>query len=128
MGLGPGTNNYVELMALKLLFIFAGGEGVKPIQIFGDSMLVINWIRKSQICHNIVLIPLLDEVFKNLDTFDSFVQHVYRERNSEEYSLSKVGLNMDYGKWMIIGLKDDSQHEFYHGHFIYPPFHADISI
>jgi hypothetical protein len=46
MGLGPGTNNYVELMAIKLLLLFAGEKGVQTIQIFGDSMIVINWIGK----------------------------------------------------------------------------------
>jgi hypothetical protein len=46
MGLGPGTNNYAELMALKLLLTFAGEKGINSLQIFGDSMVVINWIRK----------------------------------------------------------------------------------
>jgi len=34
MGLGPGTNNYVELMVLKLLLIFVGEKGITNIQIF----------------------------------------------------------------------------------------------
>jgi ribonuclease HI len=63
MGLGLGTNNYAELMAIKLLLLFAGEKGVQTIQIFGDSMIVINWIHKAQKCHNILLQPILEEFF-----------------------------------------------------------------
>jgi hypothetical protein len=59
MGLGPGTNNFVELMALKLLITFVGEKGILNLQIFGDSIVFINWIRKSQKFHNIRLLPLL---------------------------------------------------------------------
>jgi hypothetical protein len=73
MGLGQGTNNYVELMALLLLLKFAREQGVHTIQLFGDSMNVINWSQKSQSCHNILLLPILEEIFSILDSFDSFV-------------------------------------------------------
>ena len=42
MGLGEGTNNYVELLGLKLLLCFALAKGYKCLQIFGDSLIVIN--------------------------------------------------------------------------------------
>ena len=41
-GLGVGTNNFAELFALKLLISLALKKQIKHIQIFGDSMLVIN--------------------------------------------------------------------------------------
>jgi ribonuclease HI len=66
MGLGPRTNNFAELMALKI-FLFTGEKGVKSIQIFEDSMLVVNWIHKSHKCHNIILLPLLEEVIRLLN-------------------------------------------------------------
>ena len=44
VGLGLGTNNYAELFYLKLLIILALKKQIKHIHIFGDSMLVINWI------------------------------------------------------------------------------------
>jgi len=34
-GLGAGTNNYVELMALKLLLMFVIKKGVMSLQVFG---------------------------------------------------------------------------------------------
>ena len=55
LGLGWGTNNFAELLTLKLLLTFARERNCAHIQIFGDSMLVINWINKVQICHNVFL-------------------------------------------------------------------------
>ena len=43
-GLGLGTNNFAELLALKLLITLALKQGVQSLQVFGDSQLVINWI------------------------------------------------------------------------------------
>jgi ribonuclease HI len=110
MGLGPGTNNFAELMSLKLLLLFSLEKNVHSIQLFGDSLLVINWIRKSQRCHNIILCPLLEEVFRILASFDNYsFHHVYREHNQEADSLSKEGLQMVVGTWMIREDKDGSE-------------------
>jgi len=48
MGLGNGTNNFIEIMALKVLLLFSKEKKVHSMKIFGDSMLFINWERKSQ--------------------------------------------------------------------------------
>jgi ribonuclease HI len=47
MGLGPGSNNFAELMALKFLLTFAKEKGITSLQIFVDSQIVI--IRASMI-------------------------------------------------------------------------------
>jgi ribonuclease HI len=70
IGLGPGTNNYVELMSLKLLLLFAIEKRVESLQIFGDSLIVVNWARNTMKCHNIILFPLLEEVHRLLSSFD----------------------------------------------------------
>jgi hypothetical protein len=59
-----GSNNYVELMSLKLLLQFAVEKEIHSIQLFGDSMNAINWSQKTQICHNIILLPILEEIFR----------------------------------------------------------------
>jgi ribonuclease HI len=46
-GIGQETNNYCELMALKLVLRLAQEFGVSQIQIFGDSLLVIQWMHKE---------------------------------------------------------------------------------
>lgn len=77
MGLGLDTNNYAELMVLKVLLLFAKEKDVKTLQIFGDSKLIINWTKKIQSCHNLLLLPLLEDVLSIFSTFDSTsMQHV----------------------------------------------------
>jgi ribonuclease HI len=102
MGLGSRTNNYAELMALKLLLTFSREREIDNIQLFGDSMVVLNWIRKSQACHNIRLAPLLDEVFTILNSYSQFfVRHIYREHNKLADKLSKEGTQLVLGQWKI---------------------------
>lgn len=73
MGLGLGTNNYAELIALKLLLNFVGGKGIRSLRILGDSMVVINWVKKTQNCHNIRLLPILEEVFIILASYENYL-------------------------------------------------------
>ena len=90
-------------MALKLLLCFAIERGCKRIQIFGDSLIVINWINKVQNCWNITLVTLYEEVHILTTTFDVITcRHVFRERNSEAERLSKEGLNMEVGTWLFL--------------------------
>ena len=42
MGLGEGSNNFVELLSLKLLLIFATKKGCQRLSLFGDSLNFIN--------------------------------------------------------------------------------------
>ena len=48
MGLGVETNNYAELLNLKLLLCYAIERNCKKLQVFGDSMVVINWLNETQ--------------------------------------------------------------------------------
>jgi len=122
MGLGQGTNNCVELMALLLLQKFTREQGVHTSQIFGDSMNVINWSQKIQHCHNILILPILEEIYNILDTFDSFVlRHVYRNQNSVADTLSKEGIPLPFGHWHITESDGDSSQGFYHCPFINEP-------
>jgi ribonuclease HI len=58
-GLGAGTNNFSELLALKLLLLFAVEKGCNTLQVFGDSLLIINWVNQEQIFHITRLMPYL---------------------------------------------------------------------
>ena len=83
MSFGFGTNNYAELLSLKILLGFAKNKNCQAIQVFSDSMLVINWIKGAQRCSNTNLEPLLPEVSHIISSFDDFsCMHIYRERNS----------------------------------------------
>ena len=45
-GLGEGTNNKAELLALYMLMLLAHDKGVQKLQIFGDSMIIITRLTK----------------------------------------------------------------------------------
>ena len=79
-GLGDGTNNKVELLSIYMFLTFAHEKGLRQFQTFGDSMIIINWLNTTQIFHNILLSPILEEVshLKATSEFITF-HHVYRE-------------------------------------------------
>jgi hypothetical protein len=102
MGMDQGTNNYGELLALKLLLLFSREKEIHHIQSFGDSMNVINWERKLQQFHHIFLFSILEDIFRLLEVFDSvLISHVYGDKNVVEDSLSKEGLQLTLGQWNI---------------------------
>ena len=102
MGLGEANNNYVELFSLKLLLIFEAEKGCRSINVFGDSVNVINWIKKTQVCRNLRLDNILSSILDILDAFDSFsCSHVYRENNQEADKASKEGLLLTLAQWGI---------------------------
>ena len=119
MGLGVGTNNFAELMSLKLLLIFATEKGVNRMNVLGDSMNVINWTMKIQECRNIRLANILSSIQAIIQTFDVFsCRHVYKENNKTADQASKEGFRMDFGTWKIREERDGKSYEFYHRPYI----------
>jgi len=45
VSIGHATNKFNELLSLKLVFILALEKGVTQIQIWSDSLLVIQWMK-----------------------------------------------------------------------------------
>jgi len=118
-GLGGGTNNYAELMALKLLLLLAVEKGCRTLQVFGDSMLVIGWAQAMIRCGVMRLIPILEEVHMLTLYFDSICfNHVYRERNHLADNLSKEATLRPFGQWFIIEHGAEGEYRYYHR-----PFH-----
>ena len=52
------------------MLLFSLEKGVKDLQDFGDSIIVINSETKSQQCHNLQLLSLLEEVHSIMETDD----------------------------------------------------------
>jgi hypothetical protein len=114
MGLGPCTNNNEKLLALKLLLCFSKEKDVKTLHIFWNSILIINWAGKTQFCHNMMLLPLLEDVLAIKHTFDSIsLQHVYKERNQEVDRLSKEGVLLAQGHLKFKKIKKYVQLEYF---------------
>ena len=102
-GLGLGTNNFGELLALKLLTTLALKQGVQSLQVFGDSQLVINWISGKFRINNILLTQILHEVIRisNLLVKVDY-KHIYCKRNTRADALANAGANVLEGHWKIL--------------------------
>ena len=62
LGLGGGTNNFAELLSLKLLLMFALETGCTALNFFGDSLNVINWINHTQECRHLRLAHIISSI------------------------------------------------------------------
>eukprot|EP00253_Pinus_taeda_P016263 PITA_16263 len=108
VGLGTGSNNYVELSALKLLLCWLVHRHIFAIQIFGDSLNVVKWENRNSRCQNYMLRPLLEEILSLIQFFNSFsIAHIYRDRNEDADRLSKDGLQQAMGIWKVTEKEHD---------------------
>eukprot|EP00253_Pinus_taeda_P011302 PITA_11302 len=118
VGLGMGSNNFAELMALRLLMCWSLQKNISRIQIYGDSMNVINWVNGKSSCQNQILKVVFDEIMSLKSHFNSIsICHIYREKNSTADQLSKTGLQQVLGSWSIEEMR---QGQTFHSQL--PPF------
>lgn len=97
------SNNIADLLALKFLLKLAYNNGVRDVQIYGDSLLVVSWMTGTQSINNVMLQALalhlkeIITVFKNC-TIKSYIE---RELNEKVDTLSKEGLLMPRGEVLV---------------------------
>lgn len=97
-GLDPGSNNFAEFQALKLLSKCAKARNLTSLQVSGDSFLVINWMKGTSHLHNVNLRPMGDLLLEITCSFEhvSFT-HVFRKLNKDTDKLSKEGKHLPEG-------------------------------
>jgi len=119
MGLGVGTNNFVELITLRNLMHFALNHECRDLQIYGDSNIIINWINLKSRCYTHTLLNILDEVMHLKSQFNNIiVRHIYREHNHSADGLSKEATHLPGGQWIIHEQRGISQYQYYHMPYI----------
>jgi len=102
VGLGQGSNNFVELKAFHLLLSWLILRDVREVQLFGDSMNVVQWFNGTHHCHNLTLLPLFKEASWLRNCFmEISISHIFRERNSEADRISKEGVAREMGLWTV---------------------------
>lgn len=79
----PTTNNYAEYAGMYEGVVAAKEAGVRELDIFGDSMLVICHLNGTWQCKKPHLRQLLWPALKILSHMDWTATHVPREMNSE---------------------------------------------
>lgn len=80
--IGVTTNNQAEYLALKYALEEAQKMGVRKVEAYMDSMLVVNQIKGTFKVRNRDLFPIHDAIMKLINSFEYFtVNHVPREFN-----------------------------------------------
>jgi ribonuclease HI len=100
--LGQGTNNLGEFKALFNLLKIVVLRNISNLQVFRDSKLVIDWMKKKTQVTNLglqLIAPQLQEI-SALFNIISFT-HIRREFNSFAYALSKYSLLMSENHFVL---------------------------
>src|SRR6185437_16979471 len=84
------TNNQVEYEALLFGLKFLQSMGVKHVEAYGDSLLVVQQVSKVCQCYNSSLNVYLDRCLDIISCFDEFViRHLPREENGQANALAQ---------------------------------------
>ena len=84
------TNNQVEYEALLFGLEFLQSMGMKHVEAFGDSLLVMQQVSKVCQCYNGSLNAYLDKCLDIISSFDEFIiKHISREENGKANTLSQ---------------------------------------
>jgi hypothetical protein len=83
----------------KLLLLLASKKGVIRLQVFGDLMTMIKWMRVEQKFTNFIFPPLLEEVRGTYNLFNTLsFDHIYKERNFDANTLLEARVDMVVGQ------------------------------
>ena len=84
------TNNQVEYEALLFGLEFMQSMGVKHVEAFGDSLLVVRIVSKVCQCYNGSLNAYLEKCLDIISSFDEFIiKHILREENGKANTLAQ---------------------------------------
>jgi ribonuclease HI len=81
------TNNYNELTALKLVLILALEKGISQIQVLGDSLLVIQWIKGDSVLRT----SFFSHYFKTSRTYNLLFLTLLLHMNTGTKTLKLIG-------------------------------------
>jgi len=104
------SNNFSELVAVWCLLYWANRRNIKDIHIYGDSRMVIDWLKGKINISNIFLEHWCHRIRELIALFgDIQFQHIYRTYNTEADSLSKLALRGQIGFLHIKEIKEERQ-------------------
>ena len=84
------TNNQAEYEALQFGLEFLESMGVKHVEAYGDSLLVVQQVSKVWQCYNGSLNAYLDRYLDIISFFDEFViRHIPRDSNKKANTLAQ---------------------------------------
>jgi len=102
MGIKSCTNNMAELTAAWSLLFWAHTLHIKELKIYGDSLLVIDWLLGKHMINAYHLTHWCHRILELSKQFDQLhFEHIYRAHNMEADSLSKKGIGYPEGTLQI---------------------------
>ena len=98
-GVGQGTNTKAELLSLWAVLLTSQMMGIPLSQIYGDSLVIINWVKGSAALSPTDLVHWCRETKKLFSSFQALsITHIYREHNRLADRLSKDALLFSQGR------------------------------
>jgi ribonuclease HI len=92
--LGNQTNNFAEYSGLVAALEYASAHGLRSLQIYSDSELLVRQLKGIYKVNNLGLKPLYQRaqsLIRNLDHFR--IDHVRREQNKEADRLANLAMD-----------------------------------
>jgi ribonuclease HI len=87
----PASNNLTEYEALMNNLRITIELGIRRLDIWGDSQLVIDQVMKELSCHNAKMVAYYQEVHQLEDKFDGLeLNHILRRLNEATDALAKA--------------------------------------
>src|SRR5205809_2208836 len=91
----PCTNNVAEYSALLIGLQLAHHLGVRKLQAYGDSELVVNQLRREYEVRSDDLIPYFDSALQMAEQFEGFyIGHVPRQDNTHVVALAGLATSL----------------------------------
>ena len=91
----PCTNNVAEYNALLIGLELAKELGIKHLEAYGDSQLIVKQMTGEYEVRNEDLIPLHRAAVRLVESFESFrIEHVLRSRNTHADALASLAANL----------------------------------
>jgi hypothetical protein len=85
-----------------LVLKLAQEYGVTQLNFFGDSKMVIQWMHKEIALISFTIWLMYDEVINPMTSFSyTSLSHIYRDNNSVVDGLSKVGVGLEWGTYIV---------------------------
>ena len=91
----PYSNNVVEYNALLIGMQIADEIGVKNLEAFGDSKLIVNQVRGEYEVRHENLIPYYNATISIVEKFRNFyIDHVSRQQNTHADALASLAASL----------------------------------
>ena len=105
--IGRTTNNIAEYSALIVGLYYIEKHNLHPIDIFSDSLLLVNQINNIYKIKNIKLLKYYNEIMKYKDLFN--IYHISRDKNKKADELANLGMDLYLKGYKSKSLNDISK-------------------